>query len=84
MRGAYITVCERLHEVILLYNNKRLDYKTFDKHNRPKQPVSAKELNPHFDQRKISRKSKPKPNHPWYSGFADQIPSKTSTYPQPS
>jgi len=64
MRGAYITVCERLHEVILLYNNKRLDYKTFDKHNRPKQPVSAKELNPHFDQRKISRKSKPKPNHP--------------------
>ena len=82
MRGAHITVCERPHEVILFYNNKRLDYTTFDKRNRPKQPVSAKELNTHLNKRKISRK--PKPNHPWYNGFATQIPSKTSTYPQPS
>ncbi|MCX7122123.1 MAG: ISNCY family transposase [Gammaproteobacteria bacterium] len=68
MRGAYVTVCESPSQVVLLYKNKPQPYKTFDKNNRPKQAVSGKDINAHFDKRTIGRK--PKSDHPWYSGLA--------------
>jgi len=81
MRGAYVTVCETPQEVTLLYKGKRLPYKTFDKHNQPKEALSSKEINLHFDKRTIGRKVKP--NHPWRPAMETQVPSKKSTYPQP-
>ncbi len=68
MRGASITVCESPSQIILLYKNKAQPYKTFDKHNRPKQPVAGKDINVHLDKRTIGRK--PRPDHPWCKGFA--------------
>lgn len=68
MRGACLTVCESPNQVILLYKNKSLPYKTFDKNNRPGQALDSKNINAHIDKRTIGRK--PKPDHPWYSGLA--------------
>lgn len=82
MRGGHVTVCERADEVILLYDNKRLAYTTIDKCNRPKQAVPSKDLNAYVDTSKMRRKVKL--NHPWRKPMETQIPSKMSTYPQPS
>ena len=82
MRGGQVTVCERADEIILLYNNKRLAYRTFDKCNRPKQAVAGKDLNAYIDTSKMRRKVKP--NHPWRKPMENQALSNNSTYPQPS
>ena len=82
MRGGLVTVCERVDEIILLYNNQRLTYTTFDKCNRPKQAVASKDLNAYVDTSKMRRKVNP--NHPWRKPMETQVPSKMSTYPQPS
>ncbi len=82
MRGAAITVCERPDGIILLYKGKSQPYKTFDKNNRPKEAVSSKDLNRYLDTSKTRRI--PKPDHPWRRYPESQIPSKMSTYPQPS
>ena len=81
MRGGHVTVCERTDEIILLYNNKRLAYTTFDKCNRPKQVVASKDLNAYVDTSKMRRTVKP--NHPWRKPMETQVSSKMSTYPQP-
>jgi hypothetical protein len=82
MRGAEVTVCESGSQITLLYKNKVLSYKTFDKQNRPKQAVASKDLNTYIDKRKIINKSrKPKPNHPWYSGSVNRMPPKNEHLP---
>lgn len=57
---AQVTVCERRHQVTLLYKNKVLPYKTFDPKNRPAPIVEAKDL-----VLRARVKVKPKANHPW-------------------
>ena len=63
LRGAKIKVCERNGKVSLLYKGKELSYKIFDKHNRPTEAVSGKELNNCFDKSDI--RYRPRENHPW-------------------
>ncbi len=62
MRQAKITVCDNHGAVTLLYKNKSLPYKTFDKNNRPAPIVDAKQLD-----KKLNKKvkAKPKKAHPW-------------------
>ena len=61
MRGAKLTVCESKTEITLIYKNKSLSYKMFDKKNKPSEVVSSKQL---MRPKKV-RQSKPKANHPW-------------------
>ncbi len=60
MRGAYVTIIEQEHNVILIYKGQSLPYKTMAKHNKPTKIVDSKQLT-------LTKKYIPKPssNHPW-------------------
>lgn len=48
MRGASVTVCESNGQITLLYKNKPLQYKIFDKHNQPTKVIDTKNLDNHI------------------------------------
>lgn len=62
MRGANVTVCESNGQITLLYKNKPLQYKIFDKHNQPTKVIDTKNLDNHI---KKVKKHKPASDHPW-------------------
>jgi hypothetical protein len=63
MRISKLTVCKTKDKVVLIYKGKILEYKIFDKKNRPTKIVDSKSLNKLMDSRKKAHK--PKANHPW-------------------
>jgi hypothetical protein len=62
LRGAKICVHDRAGEITLVYKESELNYKVFDKNNRPTPIVDTKQLNDHLDKK---TKYKPKSDHPW-------------------
>lgn len=62
MRKAKITVYERDNAVILMYKGKKLNYKIFDKQNRPAPVLDSKQINKKLNFKLIN---KPKADHPW-------------------
>ncbi len=83
MRKAKLNVCDRKGKITLLYQSKILDYKVFDKKNRPAPVVDSKNINKTID--KHIKKHKPKPDHPWrcYSEvLAKQSRNDQATYTQ--
>lgn len=58
---AMVTVSVRQEKVILLYKGKTLDYKIYDKNNRPAKVITSKELN----KVKYLQPKKPDKDHPW-------------------
>ena len=65
LRNALITVCDHQGEITLLYNQKALAYKIFDKKNQPTQITPAKQIN----SLKKARTYKPRPDHPWKGNY---------------
>jgi len=72
MRGATIAVNDRQGVVTLIYKGNKLNYKTFDKNNRPAPIVDTKQLNRQLDSKV---KFKPKADHPWKTNSKKIIPS---------
>jgi len=63
LRQAKVTVCEaQSGKITLLYNNKSLSYKVYDKNQYYSEPVTAKELPSKF---KELKSYKPSYDHPW-------------------
>ena len=62
MRGASITVIDRLKKVTLIYKGKYLPYEVIDKKNRPTNIKDSKQV-----EHKPRYKPKPNNNHPWKS-----------------
>ena len=72
MRKANLTVCSKAGEITLLYKNNLLDYKVFDKGNRPTPVASSKQLTKRLNKKKV----KPAADHPWrakYPNYLSQI-----------
>jgi hypothetical protein len=63
MRKAKLKVCNNKGKITLIYKGKALDYKVFDKKNRPAQIVDSKSINKTIDKR--IKSYKPKTDHPW-------------------
>jgi DNA-binding Lrp family transcriptional regulator len=64
MRKSVVKVCDSAcGNITILYKGHSLDFKVFDKNNRPKSIVDAKEINPVLN--KIVKVHKPKADHPW-------------------
>lgn len=64
LRKAYVNVCDKQSDISILNKGKQLDYKRFDKNNRPSKPVDAKNINTHLNHY-ITKKHRPKEDHPW-------------------
>lgn len=60
MRGAQITVIDQQKKVTLIYKNTILEYKTFDKNNRPTPVKDTKQINS-----KLMTTYRPPQSHPW-------------------
>ena len=64
MRNSIVKVCKLMcGEIIILYKGHVLEFKVFDKNNRPASIVGSKEINASIDA--LVKKSKPKATHPW-------------------
>jgi len=64
LRHAKVTVCDDDQgNITLIYKNRTLDYKIFDKKNRSSEVASSKEVNGKVERRRTEHK--PKENHPW-------------------
>jgi hypothetical protein len=61
MRKSAITVCDRYGDIILLYKDKTLDYKIYDKENKPTKIMTRKEVNT----AKTPKSWTPRKDHPW-------------------
>lgn len=72
MRKAKVTVYERDNAITLIYKRRKLNYKIFDKNNRPAKIVDAKQINKVINL-KVSYKSPA--DHPWrkYSPKVAQV-----------
>ena len=65
LRHAKIRVCEDLTGTIsLLYNNKKLDYKCYQKQKKVTEAVDSKTINQRVNE-VIRKQHKPSVNHPW-------------------
>ena len=62
MRGGNVKICDRKNNVTLIYKNKFLDYKIFDKKNQPTKILDSKELTVHLNNKTPHI---PKADHPW-------------------
>lgn len=62
MRRGIIKICDRKNNVTLIYKNKLLEYKIFDKKNRPTKTLDSKELTAHLNNK---TPHVPKADHPW-------------------
>ena len=72
MRGAKVKVSNRKGEIKIIYKGHFLNYKTFDKNNRPAEVVDSKQLNQHLD-KKLKSPHKPKDNHPWKQYYPSRV-----------
>lgn len=64
MKKSVVQVCEHAcGKIVILYKGHSLDFKIFDKNNRPTVIVDTKDINPTLNA--IVRKTKPKNDHPW-------------------
>jgi len=61
LRGASVTVCDRVGEVSIRYKHRTLRHKTIDKHNRPAPIVDSKGLGTF----RARATTKPRTDHPW-------------------
>lgn len=62
MRRGIVKICDRKNNVTLIYKNKCLDYKIFNKNNRPTKVLDSKELTAHLNNKAPYI---PKADHPW-------------------
>jgi len=64
MRKSVVKVCEYpCGKIVILYKGHSLDFKIFDKNNRPAVIVDTKDINSTLNA--IAEKAKPKNDHPW-------------------
>lgn len=64
MRKSAVKVCEHTcGKIIILYKGHSLDFKVFDKNNRPAAIIEAKDINPTINA--LIKKVPPKAEHPW-------------------
>jgi hypothetical protein len=79
LRHAKIVVCKDLTGAIsLVYKNKKLDYKCYQKQKRTADAVDAKTVNQKVDET-IRRPYKPSINHPWRKYGIILLPQPPST-----
>ena len=74
MRKSAVTVCDRKSVITLLYKDKTLDYKIYDKENKPTKVMTRKQVNT----AKKPKKTRPKADHPWKK-YPVVIPRQGST-----
>ena len=62
MRKAYVTVCDRAGKITLLYKGKTLQYKVYDKNNKPTKVMDSKQIS---TPKEVPKQTKPAEDHPW-------------------
>jgi transposase len=82
LRNAQVIVCLNPNEDIsILYNGKSLPFTIFNQQVNQTQVVSAKQLNPTLDHKRLP--TKPAPDHPWRKGFATPLSKRGNVFSFP-
>lgn len=82
LRNAQVIVCLNPNEDIsILYNGKSLPFTIFNQQVNQAQVVSAKQLNPTLDHKRLP--TKPAPDHPWRTGFATPLSKRGNVFSLP-
>jgi hypothetical protein len=72
MQGTKVTVVNHKGKITLIYKNKRLTYKVFDKKNQTTKIVDTKQVNDYLDHHP-SKALTPKASHPWKQYYPSRL-----------